>query len=83
MYFMYFFFNFQTFPAYDGWPFPTYYGACGRYIAVSYEGEPLQNFFYEPFHKRVKFSHCKLAIPSVETNKTIPIQGTIVIHIKQ
>lgn len=58
----------QTFPAYDGWPFPKYYGACGRYIAVSYEGEPLQNFFYEPFHKRADIAYQIMKMADKLTN---------------
>ncbi|CAC5415167.1 unnamed protein product [Mytilus coruscus] len=47
----------QTFPAEEGWPFPKYYGVCGRYIAVSHAGEPLHNFFSEPFHKRADIAY--------------------------
>lgn len=47
----------QTFPAEEGWPFPKYHGACGRYIAVSHEGEPLHNFFSETFQKRADIAY--------------------------
>lgn len=47
----------QTFPASEGWPFPTYYGACGRHIVVSYEGEPIQNYFKASFQKRADLAY--------------------------
>ncbi|KAL5005197.1 hypothetical protein ScPMuIL_018653 [Solemya velum] len=47
----------QTFPASEGWPFPEYYGACGRFIAVSDEGRPLQEFYNSPFEKRADLAY--------------------------
>ena len=44
---------FQTFPAKEGWPFPEYYGACGRYIMVEHAGRSLEEFYDAPFEKRV------------------------------
>ncbi|EFX71406.1 hypothetical protein DAPPUDRAFT_327242 [Daphnia pulex] len=32
---------FQTFPAKEGWPFPIYYGACGRVVVEEYVGPNL------------------------------------------
>lgn len=58
----------QTFPYFEGWPFPRYYGACGRYIGVSYEGEMLQNFFQEPFHKRADIAYQIMKIADKLTN---------------
>jgi len=37
---------FQTFPQSEGWPFPTYVGACGRFVAVE-SGYRLLHEFYE------------------------------------
>ena len=31
----------QTFPSKDGWPFPTYFGACGRFVVQEYVGPSL------------------------------------------
>ena len=43
----------QMFPVADGWPFPEYYGACGRYVAVSNGGKPLSEFYNADWSERV------------------------------
>ena len=43
----------QTFPSSEGWPFPAYLGACGRYIVQEYGGRSLEEFLDAPFEKRV------------------------------
>ena len=39
-----------------GWPFPFYYGACGRLMAESYEGYTLNHFIDKPFRLRVNMN---------------------------
>jgi len=36
---------FQTFPQSEGWPFPAYVGACGRFVVVESGYRPLREFF--------------------------------------
>jgi len=36
---------FQTFPQSEDWPFPTYVGACGRYVAVESGYRQLHEFY--------------------------------------
>jgi len=38
----------------DGWPFPEWYGACGRLIVQSYEGLTIDNYLNHSFQFRVK-----------------------------
>lgn len=47
----------QTFPASEGWPFPEYYGACGRYIVEEYCGKTLAEFYDAPFEKRADLAY--------------------------
>lgn len=58
----------QTFPKSEGWPFPEYFGACGRFIAVEYCGEPLYNFYKEPFQKRADLAFQLLQMADKLTN---------------
>lgn len=39
----------------DQWPFPIYYGSCGRIIVESYEGKTLNYYFDHPFVYRVYY----------------------------
>lgn len=43
---------FQTFPKLEGWPFPGYMGACGRFVMTESIGMPLNNFYSMPFKIR-------------------------------
>lgn len=52
----------QTFRAEDGWPFPVYYGACGRIVAEEYVGRRLTTFYNEDFRVRALISHQLLKI---------------------
>ena len=36
---------FQTFPQSEGWPFPAYVGACGRFVVVESGYRPLREFY--------------------------------------
>ena len=46
----------QVFPRNRGWPFPAYYGACGRAIAVEYAGKTLKEALGRPWDYRVWLS---------------------------
>lgn len=43
----------QTFPASEGWPFPVYFGACGRLTAQSYGGRTVADLFNADWQTRV------------------------------
>lgn len=62
----------QTFPKNEGWPFPEYFGACGRFIVVSNEGEPLNNFYNSPWHKRADLAYQIMKIAERLTNHGKP-----------
>lgn len=47
----------QTFPASERWPFPEYFGACGRHVIVEHVGRTLKEFYNEPFHKRAGLAY--------------------------
>ena len=40
----------------DGWPFPTFYGACGRVIVVENGGKNLKSFLNKPWPVRAKIA---------------------------
>uniref|UniRef100_A0A8C4QI03 Divergent protein kinase domain 2A n=1 Tax=Eptatretus burgeri TaxID=7764 RepID=A0A8C4QI03_EPTBU len=42
----------QAFPKSEGWPFPQYLGACGRFIAVVNAGPGLWSFVGAPWYRR-------------------------------
>lgn len=46
----------QIFPKEDGWPFPTFYGACGRVIVVENGGKNLKSFKNKPWPVRAKIA---------------------------
>ncbi|PVD18343.1 hypothetical protein C0Q70_20892 [Pomacea canaliculata] len=58
----------QTFPASERWPFPHYYGACGRHILVEHVGKTLEEYRNEPFHKRAGIAYELLKIAELLTN---------------
>ncbi|XP_076435478.1 divergent protein kinase domain 2A-like [Babylonia areolata] len=58
----------QTFPAAERWPFPEYFGACGRQIIVEHVGRTLEQFYHEPFHKRAALALELLKIAEQLTN---------------
>ncbi|XP_071951089.1 divergent protein kinase domain 2A-like [Antedon mediterranea] len=47
----------QTFPKKDGWPFPGYEGACGRFIVEENIGPSLRSFYNHPWEDRVKIAY--------------------------
>nr|KAG5692320.1 hypothetical protein BaRGS_009530 [Batillaria attramentaria] len=58
----------QTFPASERWPFPEYFGACGRHVIVEHVGRTLGEFYSEPFHKRAGIAFELLKIAEHLTN---------------
>ncbi|XP_031562143.1 divergent protein kinase domain 2A-like [Actinia tenebrosa] len=46
----------QVFPKKDGWPFPTFYGACGRVIVVENVGKNLKSLDKKPWPVRAKIA---------------------------
>lgn len=47
---------FQLFPAENGWPFPKFYGSCGRAVVVEDVGVPLDSYLSEPWIERAKLA---------------------------
>lgn len=47
---------FQVFPSEKGWPFPKFYGACGRAIVMEDAGFPLDSFILHPWLKRAELA---------------------------
>lgn len=45
---------FQVFPSEKGWPFPKFYGACGRAIVMEDAGFPLDSFILHPWLERAE-----------------------------
>ncbi|KAL3846392.1 hypothetical protein ACJMK2_017389 [Sinanodonta woodiana] len=58
----------QAFPASEGWPFPEYFGACGRFIVVSDQGRPLKEYYDEPWEKRADIAFQIMKIADKFTN---------------
>ncbi|XP_062519899.1 divergent protein kinase domain 2A-like [Corticium candelabrum] len=58
----------QLFPNEDGWPFPRYYGACGRTIIVEDGGRPLLEYMNKPWEFRVWLAVQLLQIAFLLTN---------------
>lgn len=52
----------QTFPKSKGWPFPEYYGACGRYVAVENGGKTLGDYYNAAFYRRADLAYQLLQI---------------------
>ena len=58
------------FPQRENWPFPNYYGSCGRVIIESYHGKTLNNFIEHDFLTRAKISKLLLeALKTLTTNE--------------
>ncbi|XP_060572616.1 divergent protein kinase domain 2A-like [Ruditapes philippinarum] len=58
----------QMFPVADGWPFPEYFGACGRYVAVGNGGKPLSEFYNANWSARADIAYKLVKIADVLTN---------------
>ncbi|XP_074622656.1 divergent protein kinase domain 2A-like [Acropora palmata] len=59
---------FQVFPASEGWPFPIFYGACGRTIVLEDTGLPLDSFLSAPWIERAKLGLEIIQITKYLTN---------------
>jgi hypothetical protein len=60
---------FQTFPRSEGWPFPSYIGACGRYVAIEAgDMRPLYEFHDASWSVRAKLAKQLLSIASKLTD---------------
>ena len=46
----------MAFPDTEGWPFPKYYGACGRVAVFEHAGQPLANFLGADWVVRARLS---------------------------
>ena len=44
------------FPSEKGWPFPKFYGACGRAIVLEDAGHPLDSFLSHPWLERAELA---------------------------
>ncbi|XP_045201226.2 divergent protein kinase domain 2A-like [Mercenaria mercenaria] len=58
----------QMFPAADGWPFPEYVGACGRYVAVGNGGKQLSAFYNANWSLRADIAYQLMKIAEMLTN---------------
>lgn len=56
------------FPASEGWPFPIFYGACGRTIVLEDTGLPLDSFLSAPWIERAKLGIEIIQITKYLTN---------------
>lgn len=59
---------FQVFPSEKGWPFPKFYGACGRVIIVEDAGLPLDYFLSYPWIERAKLALAVIKIAKQLSN---------------
>ena len=50
------------FPESEGWPFPEYFGACGRMIVEAHKGATLDKYINNPFKFRVRKILLKILI---------------------
>nr|XP_042907690.1 divergent protein kinase domain 2A [Parasteatoda tepidariorum] len=57
----------QAFPQAEGWPFPHYYGSCGRIIVEEYVGRTLTYFEDAPWKQRIDISYQLLLIAQMLT----------------
>lgn len=59
---------FQTFPQSEGWPFPAYIGACGRFVAVESGFRPLLDFYEASWSVRASLALKLLLIAKMFTD---------------
>lgn len=59
---------FQVFPARKGWPFPNFYGVCGRTVFIEDTGTPLDSFLSAPWKERAKLALEIIKIAKYLTN---------------
>ncbi|XP_071798726.1 divergent protein kinase domain 2A-like [Asterias amurensis] len=59
---------YMIFPKSEGWPFPQYYGACGRFIVQDYVGKPLKSYFQKDWMTRLDLAFQVMRIAEKLTN---------------
>ncbi|KAG8193338.1 hypothetical protein JTE90_022968 [Oedothorax gibbosus] len=57
----------QAFPQAEGWPFPFYYGSCGRVIVEEYAGKTLSHYEDSSWEQRIDISYQLLLIAQTLT----------------
>ncbi|XP_013402245.1 deleted in autism protein 1 [Lingula anatina] len=58
----------QVFHQDNGWPFPRYYGACGRMVVEQYVGKSLGDYYVSPWRTRVGLAYQLFQIADLLTN---------------
>lgn len=64
-------FYFQAFSQSEGWPFPHYYGSCGRIIVEEYVGQSLAYYEDSPWEQRLDIAYQLLQISQMMTENTL------------
>ena len=49
--------SWQIFPKSEGWPFPRYRGACGRFIVEEYIGKSLASYYNADWETRLDLAY--------------------------
>ncbi|XP_022088058.1 deleted in autism protein 1-like [Acanthaster planci] len=62
---------YMIFPKSEGWPFPQYYGACGRLIVEEYVGKTLGSYFNADWSKRLDLAYQVMKIAEQLTNNEL------------
>ncbi|GFT47692.1 divergent protein kinase domain 2A [Nephila pilipes] len=57
----------QAFPQAEGWPFPQYYGSCGRVIVEEYVGKTIAYFEDSSWEQRIDIAYQLLLIAQILT----------------
>ncbi|XP_035224093.1 divergent protein kinase domain 2A-like, partial [Stegodyphus dumicola] len=55
----------------EGWPFPHYYGSCGRIIVEEYVGKTLAYFENSPWKQRIDIAYQLLQISQMLTENSL------------
>jgi len=61
----------MTFPPEEGWPFPSYFGSCGRLAAFNFSGPSLSSFIDSPWQIRVVLAIKLLQIANHLSNNSL------------
>ncbi|XP_038049996.1 divergent protein kinase domain 2A-like [Patiria miniata] len=62
---------YTIFPHSEGWPFPQYYGACGRLIVEEYVGKTLGSYFHSDWSTRLDLAYQVMKIAEQLTNNDL------------
>ncbi|CAL1261338.1 unnamed protein product [Larinioides sclopetarius] len=60
-------FSFKAFSQAEGWPFPQYFGSCGRVIVEEYVGKTISYFEDSPWKQRIDIAYQLLLIAQMLT----------------